>query len=462
MKMVSFTIYRIKMKKFSFKILPIAILFVVSACSVIPNENYKPLVTNPDYLHRSVKRVTDVIVHDIFSPPVSSRIYVYMAVAGYEAAIHDNPQYLSLAGQLNGLKEVPKPDTGKEYCFPLSSVVAMLTVGKALVFSEDKIDEFYEGLMDEFRNAGVPDEVFDRSTAYGQEVARHVLEWSGKDNYKQSRSFPKYSIDEDPATWKPTPPAYMDAIEPHWAKIRTFAIDSCAQFKPLGPTPYSVDKNSNFFKEAYEVYSVGVNLTQEQREIASFWDCNPFVMNVKGHVMFATKKISPGGHWMNITHVACKKADADFIRSAEAYAMVSIALMDGFISCWDEKYRSRLVRPETFINEHIDEDWVPLLQTPPFPEYTSGHSVISSASAVTLTELFGDNFSFLDSTEVEFGLTARSFNSFNEAAGEAAISRLYGGIHYRPAIEHGVVQGRALGNYIVEKIRTRREDLAAN
>ncbi|HET9487941.1 MAG TPA: vanadium-dependent haloperoxidase, partial [Chryseosolibacter sp.] len=161
-----------------------------------------------------------------------------------------------------------------------------------------------------------------------------------------------------------------------------------------------------------------------------------------------------------ITNVACKKVNADLVQSAEAYAMVSVALMDGFISCWDEKYRSKLVRPETFINEHIDEDWVPLLQTPPFPEYTSGHSVISAASAVTLTKLFGENFAFLDSTEVEFGLTARSFKSFTEAAEEAAVSRLYGGIHYRPAIDHGIAEGRALGNYITEKIKTRREGLA--
>src|SRR5690606_19085290 len=133
--------------------------------------------------------------------------------------------------------------------------------------------------------------------------------------------------------------------------------------------------------------------------------------------------------------------------SAEAYALTSISLIDGFISCWDEKYRSKLVRPETYINEHIDEDWVPLLQTPPFPEYTSGHSVISTASAVTLTKLFGDNFSFLDSTEVEFGLTSRRFDSFMHASQEAAISRMYGGIHYRAAIEDGAVEGRAIGEY---------------
>lgn len=440
----------------------VSLIFGLSKCSVIPNEDYKPKVNNPDYVHRSVKQVTDVIVHDIFSPPVSSRIYVYMAIAGYEAAIPNDPRYLSLAGQVNGLDEVPDPDAGLEYCYPLSSVVAMLKVGKALVFSEDKIDDYREKVLREFRDAGVPDEVFTRSVAYGESVADHIMAWSGKDNYKQSRSFPKYTIDQDPGTWKPTPPAYMDAIEPHWAKIRTFAIDSCNQFAPAGPTPYSADENSAFYKEAYEVYSTGKNMTEDQREIASFWDCNPFVMNVKGHVMFATKKISPGGHWMNITHVACKKANADFVQSLEAYALTAISLMDGFISCWDEKYASRLVRPETFINEHIDEDWTPLLQTPPFPEYTSGHSVVSSAAAVTLTKIFGENFSFLDSTEVEFGLTARSFSSFKAASEEAAISRLYGGIHYRPAIEHGFVQGTALANYVLGKIKTRKEELASN
>jgi hypothetical protein len=252
----------------------------------------------------------------------------------------------------------------------------------------------------------------------------------------------------------------MDAIEPHWNKIRCFALDSSQQFTPLPPTPFSVDRKSQFFKEAEEVYLMGKNLSNEQRQIASFWDCNPFVMNVKGHVMFATKKISPGGHWMNITRVACKKTNTDFVKATEAYARVAISLMDGFISCWDEKYRSRLIRPESYINQYIDEDWTPLLQTPPFPEYTSGHSMISGASAVALTNLFGDNFAFTDSTEIEFGLTARSFSSFYAAAEEAAISRMYGGIHYRPAVDIGMSEGRALGNFIVQKIKTRREEVA--
>jgi len=236
-----------------------------------------------------------------------------------------------------------------------------------------------------------------------------------------------------------------------------FAIDSAQQFKPVPPAKFSSDKKSDFYKEALLVYETGNNLTEEQREIAFFWDCNPFMMNVKGHVMFATKKISPGGHWMNITHVACEQVHATFTQSAEAYARVSIALIDAFISCWDEKYRSNLIRPETYINQYIDEDWVPTLQTPPFPEYTSGHSVISAASATTLTNLFGDNFEYTDSTEVAFGLPPRSFKSFYDACEEAAISRMYGGIHYLPACQVGIMEGKEIGTFILKKIKTRKD-----
>ena len=438
---------------------------ILSICVVSctePEGDWRKTSSAAGNLHGSIKQITDVIVHDIFSPPVAARIYAYISIAGYETAIQGDSRYRSLATQLSGLDSIPQPEPGLEYSFELASIQAVLKVGRTLVFSEDKMEVFYAETMKRFRDSGMPDEIFDRSVAYGSKVADHIIAWSSKDNYKQSRSFPKYSIEDDPSTWKPTPPAYMDAVEPHWNKIRPFAIDSAGQFKPVPPTPFSQDKNSQFFKEALEVYEMTKNLTPQQKEIASFWDCNPFVMNVKGHVMFATKKISPGGHWMNITHVACKKANADFLQAAEAYARVSISLMDGFISCWDEKYRTRLIRPETYINQYIDESWMPLLQTPPFPEYTSGHSVISAASAVALTKLFGENFAFLDSTEVEFGMPPRSFNSFIEAADEAAVSRMYGGIHYRPACENGIVEGRALGNYIVEKIRTRREELAGN
>ncbi|MEJ7645454.1 MAG: vanadium-dependent haloperoxidase [Chryseolinea sp.] len=434
----------------------LACILLLTACSTEQGD-WKTKAHNPEFLHRSVKAITNIIVHDILSPPVASRIYTYISVAGYEAARQHDKKFVSLAGQMNELEAFPQPTANAEYCFTLASVQATLKVGRALIFSEDKLDAFYKKVMDELKDTGIPDDVFERSLDYGTQIADHVIAWSGKDNYKQSRSFAKYSILDDPATWKPTPPAYMDAVEPHWNKIRPFAIDSAAQFRPKPGTPFSLAKDSQFYKDAQEVYDMGTSLTEEQREIASFWDCNPFVLNVKGHVMFATKKISPGGHWMNITHVACAAKKADIAQSAEAYVRVAISLVDGFISCWDEKYRSRLIRPETYINQHVDENWVPLLQTPPFPEYTSGHSVISGAASVALTKIFGDNFAYVDSTEIEFGLTVRNFKSFNHAADEAAISRFYGGIHYRPACENGLLQGRSVGEFIATKLKTRAD-----
>jgi hypothetical protein len=191
----------------------------------------------------------------------------------------------------------------------------------------------------------------------------------------------------------------------------------------------------------------------EEIEIAQFWDCNPYVSVSQGHMMFAKKKITPGGHWMGIVKIACKKSNADFEKTVYAYSQTSIGLFEAFISCWDEKYRSNVVRPETVINQNIDENWKPLLQTPPFPEYSSGHSVASTCSAQILTAIFGDNFSFTDDTEEQFGLPKRTFTSFNAAAKEAAMSRFYGGIHYKAAIVNGISQGKNVGDFIVKKLK---------
>jgi hypothetical protein len=408
-------------------------------------------------LHRSIKAMTDIMVHDIYSPPVASRIYAYISVAGYEACRYTDPRYKTLASQLHGLTAADPPEPGKQYDYSLAAVHAILVVGRALVISEEKVEDFHKKILQEFRDAGLSQEVFDNSLVFGKKVADHILTWAAADNYKQSRALPKYAVSDDPGSWKPTAPSYMKAVEPHWNEIRTFLIDSAQQFKPEPVPPFSTDTNTRFFKEAKYVYETSLHLSPEQVEIANFWDCNPFKININGHVMFASKKISPGGHWINITALACKKTNAGLIRSAEAYACISITLADCFINCWDEKYRSTVVRPETYINNYISESWMPVLQTPPFPEYTSGHSVVSAAAAIVLTKLFGEHFQYADSTEIEFKIPLRSFTSFRQAAEEAGISRLYGGIHYMPSIKNGLKEGYAIGEYAVSRLRTRDE-----
>ena len=211
-------------------------------------------------------------------------------------------------------------------------------------------------------------------------------------------------------------------------------------------------KNPKFFLEAREVYQTVLELDPEQLEIAKFWDCNPNISHTKGHVMYFQQQISPGGHWIHITAQVLEEQHEDPVKAAASMAQVSIALADAFISCWDQKYKSSLTRPETFINNYIDPDWNPILQTPAFPEHTSGHSVASASAATVLTQLYGDNYAFIDSTEVPYGLPKRSYTSFLQASQEAAISRLYGGIHYKPAIDKGVEQGKDVGRYIIETI----------
>lgn len=433
------------------------LLMCASLSSSAKGNDWKKQTDEPGYLHRSIKEVTDVIVHDIYSPPVASRIYAYVTIAAYEAARYSGTDYISFAGQLHGLENFPEPDAGKEYSYSLAAINALLLVAKSMIISEEKITAFQSAMLQEIKNTNMPAVVFDNSLEYGKKVAAHVMAWAARDKYKETRSLSKYAVDKNVASWKPTPPAYMKAIEPHWGKLRTFLLDSAQQFKPASPTNFSTDSASQFYKEAKDVCDIGLKLTAEQVEIANFWDCNPFKMNINGHVMYATKKISPGGHWINITQLACKKVGVDFLTSAAVYACLSITLADGFISCWDEKFRSKVIRPETYINQYISQSWTPLLQTPPFPEYTSGHSVVSAACAVMLTKFFGDNFSYADSTEVEFGIPVRHFTSFKQAAEEAAISRFYGGIHYMPSIVNGLAEGDRLGIFISQKLKTKKE-----
>jgi len=439
------------------KIMKLVLLVMCFSCT--ENTEYKSHLDDPQLFNATMKQLTDVMVHDIFSPPVAARIYVYPSIAAYEAILPGYlDKYQSLSGQLNGLTPAPKPEN-EDINFHLAALKAFLVVGKTLIFSEEKIELYTKNIYDQLKNEGIPSATFKNSLAYGEIVADHILNWAAEDMYKQSRTYPKYTLQQNNNTWHPTPPDYMEGIEPHWTKIRTMVLDSSGQFPPVPPLEVNLDESSEFYRQLKEVQDIGDNLNEERTEIAKFWDCNPYVSHHQGHAMFATKKITPGGHWIGITAIAASKAGSTFDETIEVHAKVSIALFDAFISCWHEKWRSIVIRPETLINQHLDEDWLPLLQTPPFPEYTSGHSVISRAAAVVLTDYYGDDFSFNDTSELEFGLTERYFNSFLEASEEAAISRIYGGIHYMMAIEYGVDQGQMVGDYIVTSLNTRIQNL---
>lgn len=437
--------------KYFIKSLYLLSIYLIVGCS---DQTSRINITADDF-HKLNDKLTEVMVHDIFSPPQASRIYTYPNIAAYEVLNSNSTTYQSLSNQIKDL-EINSIKPSSKVNLELAAMIVYLEVAQGLVFSDYMINNYRDSLYTEWKLKNKKE--FDYANNYAKKYIPDIKHWISNDNYAETRTLPDYDFfDKSPSRWQPTPPAYMKGIEPHWNKIRPFTLDSAAQFKPAPHPEFSMNHDSKFYKEVKEIYDISEDIRKKgnnsnEIEIARFWDCNPFVSITKGHYMFAEKKITPGGHWMGICKIASKKTNADFEKSVYAYTKTSIAIFDAFISCWDEKYRSNLIRPETLINKHIDPEWKPILQTPPFPEYTSGHSVVSNAAAEVLTSIFGKNFNFLDTTEEIYGLPSRYFESFHIAAQEATVSRMYGGIHYRSAVYEGIKQGQNIGRHVNSKL----------
>ena len=413
----------------------------------------KPVALNEvEVLVNNEDQLTQVIIYDVFTPPVASRIYVYTSLASYEAIRFAKEGSSSIAEKLNGFGKMPIPEKGKNYNYTLAATKAFFKVARNVkVFSVDSLNKYEQSIYDNYK-ARLDDTTYNNSVAFGDTVAGTILARAKKDGYAISRGKQKYIGSHEPGKWRPTPPDYLDGVEWCWNTMKPMVLDSAAQFKPNRPPQYDTKPGTTFYKMMKEVYDINKNLTSEQKLIAKYWDDNPFVIEHAGHMMFGNKKITPGGHWMGITAQVVKQTNADIVKTAQSFALTSIALFDGFISCWDEKYRSSYVRPVTVINELIDKNWAPLLQTPPFPEYTSGHSTITASAATVLTKLYGDNFAFEDSSDYHYIGLKRKFSSFQAAAAEASMSRVYGGIHYVLSVNTGSEQGKKVGGLVVKKL----------
>ncbi len=402
--------------------------------------------------HVLVKKLTDIIVVDIFTPPVASRIYANCTLAMYEAMRNKETGYPSVTEKLNGFDPMPTPLNGKNYDFTIAGIQAFCETAKKVTFSADEIKQFQDSMLSVYRQ-DLSDEVYANSISFGQQVADVMAKSLATDKYKETRGMDRFEVQtEDRKRWVPTSPDYGDALEPHWLKMKTLVLKSPDEIRAAPFADYNEDTSSAYYKELKEVYDISKNLSEEQIDIAIFWDDNPFVSRHKGHVMFQDKKMTPGGHWMAITRKACRDKGFDMLASAKAYTYTAIGLYDAFISCWYEKYRSVRIRPQTAIQRLIEEQWFSYIQTPPFPEYTSGHSTVSASAAEMLTHIFGDNHAFTDSSELEYNLPVRSFSSFRQAALEASVSRVYGGIHYRSGCENGNLQGRQVAALAIERL----------
>lgn len=431
------------------RILFFAVIVIMSCAS----PKRQALVLTNKEIAKVLVKMTDIMVHDITNPPLAARFFSYAFLSGYEVVSQNDKAYKSMHGFLNGYPPLQKPDSIKGYDTRLSAVIAMMETAKRLQPTGSVFQQYEEAFLDSCRQVGFDENVIEQSKLYGGAVSKKILAYAKADGYNKLSNYVRYTPLQKEGTWYPTPPAFLAAVEPYFNKVRPFLLDSCSQFKPAPPVPFSKDTASGFFRQLMLNYKD--TLSEERRAIAGFWDCNPFAVQDQGHLMYGFKKISPGAHWLGITNLVCEKAKKSFEESLLIHTLVSVGLMDGFICCWDEKYRSNRIRPETAIREYIDPKWEPLLQTPPFPEYLSGHSVISAASATILTHFFGDNYKYTDSVEISYGLPPRTFSSFKQAAQEAAISRFYGGIHFMDAIENGMAQGEKVGTWVLGKIESK-------
>lgn len=451
-------VHLILWKRIQVSILTLLVLMFFS-CQTAPKK--AKTIDTADYLTESLLRceenLTETIVPDILSPPFASRVYVYPCIAAYEALLPAFPAYQSLAGQLNDLPPLPLPDSNKVCHFELAAITAFNRVAKKMVWTELKIEQWDSVYRQSVEKRGVDPEVMKYSIIYGNQIGDSILAWASRDHFKQTRSMTRYALSDTVGAWKTTPPDYMAAVEPYWGTHRPFALLAVDQFAPPMEFPrYSENKNTPYQKAVQEVYEISKSLDTEKVHIAKFWDCNPNVSKHEGHLTVFSQKLTPGGHWLSIVNTLSRNKRLNIMQAAEAMALTSVALADGFMCCWHWKYKCNTIRPVTVINQMIDNDWHALLQTPPFPEYPSGHSTITGAASTVLIRLFGDTVSFTDSSEVEFGLPVRSFTSLTQAAEEVSISRVYGGIHYRFSCENGLALGREIGAFINERIKTKR------
>jgi len=410
--------------------------------------------TARDYDHSVATAWFDLILELIrqtpgFSPPVASRALGYAGIALYESVVPGIPDATSLAGQLNGLGSLPQVEPDAAYHWPSVANAALAAVTRRLFASGGAQRAAIDGLEINLRKrfgGQAPPDVIRRSIQRGRMVAAAVYAWSRTDGGHEGYMFntaTDYVTPLGDGLWAPTPPGYLEPLQPFWGQNRPLLLDSGSECAPPPPPAYSTDPNSPMYQEAKELYDTVRNLTPEQRDIALFWSDDPNLT------------ATPPGHSIALATQVLRDENASLALAAETLARVGIAVSDAFIACWNVKYEYNRIRPIDYIQKVIDPTWNypaptdPVI-TPPFPEYPSGHSTEIGAAAAVLTGIFGDNYLLIDRTQERLGFAPRVYPSFDAAAEEAAMSRLYGGIHFRSANEAGLAQGRCIGSKVME------------
>jgi len=384
------------------------------------------------------------------TPPVVARNFAYTGLAAYEALVGGMPEYVSLAGKIPDFQGVTPVENIEDYDWNLVLNATLSNLMQRFYLRQNlRVNGRTLGLENELYakySEGVEEEIANRSVAYGRLIASEIYEFSKTDGQEMAfiNNFPNFTIPKGDGKWVPTPHQYIPALQPFWGSVRTFFPNNAQLTQPPPPPAFSTDPNSTFMKSTLYMYDACINKDKDQSHIAHFWDDRPGFSP------------TPPGHSFSILRQALEIDNTNLAKAVEAYARLGMAQHDAFVSCWLTKYEYNLIRPVTVLRETTDPEFLPDIITPPFPEYTSGHSVQSGAMSAVLTSMFGDNFEFTDRTH-EWRVSElqlwwgepRKFKSFKQAADEAAISRIYGGIHYMFACVEGVTQGERVGQNIM-------------
>jgi hypothetical protein len=459
----------------------------------------EPAAPDPQLVAQWTRSSLAFVRSERLGPPVASRISAYASIALYEGYAADpRSGLLTLAGQLNGLATIPAAPSDGDIDGAIVAAVAERIVLDSLFrdgFSTTihTIDSLSAAQVAARVRAGVGDAVRARSESHGAALAAAVLAWAAEDGFFATRgrpwvapkrrdqwentatldqyvprmlsaqsdfvstANPGVSLDPDASEKemfanrpkaldpKTTLPAFnpIRPTEPYWGELRPFVVRSEDACEPPPPPAYSERPGSAFWQMGKAFHDSVKSLTPEQRNIALFWADNPVATG------------TPGFHWISVVNQMIARRGLSAPEAVELYALTSIAIADAFIGCWKEKYSSMVVRPVAYVQRVFDPEYRTVIPTPPFPEYTSGHSVQSAAAVEVLIRALGDTIAFDDSSQVDVGQPARRFASFSAARDEVAWSRVYAGVHYLPGVVDGVTQGQCIGRR-VNQLRTRR------
>ncbi len=368
--------------------------------------------------------------------PVQTRSFGYMGLALYESVVPGMWDYRSIQGELNGLPSLPKPDNNKKYFYPVSANAALANMahhmfGNATDAQNFTIDSLEEALNTEFKST-LPKPDFERSVLFGQAISDAIYNWSttdGGDKGYANVTSPGYVLPVGPGLYV-TQPGQV-AQHPYWGNNRTFVAGNATNTQPVPPPVYSTDPTSQMYKEELEVYNETALADPEHQTIAKYWAALP-----------------PPIVSLSILNSVIIDKDANLSTAAFAYCKLGMAISDAFVSCYKTKYIYTQLRPITYIQANFSSTWTPLIPTPPFPDFTSAHSVQTGAAARILADIFGDNTTFTDYSINDLGFVPRTFNKFSDYANEVGLSRIYGGIHIRSSDFIGLDQGDKVGKNV--------------